>query len=159
MIGDSLFLTDGLLPEIQVWNDQGEMVRTIEVPVPPLDPSAAWVALENYIQTEGNEHQRGWLEEQPRDYTIPRISMMLVDDQNRLWVKKYESPADSHLQWGPRCKGGEWLVLDTSGRVLATIDLPEGFLLLDIRENQVLGQIWDDLGVERLRVYGIVQPA
>ena len=155
MIGDSIFLTDGLLPEIQVWDDQGALARTIPVPVPDVDPAAAWAALEEYIQTEGNEHQVGWFEGQPRDAPIPRISKMLVDDQDRLWVKKYESPADSHLQWGKRGRGGEWLIMETTGKVLATIDLPEGFYLLDVRGGQILGQIQDEFDVEKLQLFEI----
>jgi hypothetical protein len=158
MIGDSVFLTDGLLPEVEVWDDQGNLVRTIDVPISPPNPEEAWAALEDHIRTEGNDHQRRWLGEQPTDYAIPRISMMQVDDENRLWLKKYESPADSHLYRGRRCIGGNWLIVELSGEVIATIDLPEGFLLLDIRGNRALGLTQDDLDVERLQLFEVVRP-
>ncbi len=156
MIGDSLFLTNGLLPEIQVWDHQGGLVRTIHVPVPEADHADAWEQLEELLAARGNTNELQWFENQPRDVAIPRISMMLVDDQDRLWVKKYDPHTDNHLLMRPRCRGGEWLILEASGAVVATIKLPEDLLLLDVRGDQVLGQIADELGVERVQVYQIV---
>ena len=84
-----------------------------------------------------------WFEGQPRDVALPRISMMLMDDRDRLWVKKYDPSTDSHLIGPSRCRGGEWLIMETSGEVVATIDLPEGFLLLDVRGDRLLGKVQD----------------
>jgi hypothetical protein len=157
MIGDSLYLTDGLVPEIQVWDGQGSLVRTIQVPVPEVDPSEAWPQLEEVLSARGNKYELQWLEGQPRDVPIPRISMMLVDDQDRLWVKPYEPRTDSHLIGGGRCRGGTWLIMETSGAVIARTELPEGLLLLDVRGNRLLGETQDDLGVERVQVHAIIR--
>ncbi len=153
LIGDSVFLTNGQLPEIKVWDPQGVLVRTIHVPVPQVDPTEAWTELEEVVRARGNGLALGLLETQPREEAIPWISMMLVDDQDRLWVKRYDPRTDSHYMMEDRCSGGEWWVLESDGTVVATIELPKGFLLLDIRGNQVLGKIRDTLGVEQVRVY------
>jgi hypothetical protein len=156
LIGDSVFLTNGRLPEIEVWDRDGALVRTIHVPVPEVDPEDAWRALEEVVRARGNDLALGLLETQPREEAIPWISMMLVDDQDRLWVKGYDPSTDSHYLMDERCRGGEWWIMDPDGTVIATIHLPDGFLLLDIRENRLLGKTRDPLGVEQIRVYPFV---
>jgi hypothetical protein len=153
LIADSVFLTNGQLPEIKVWDPQGVQVRTIHVPVPQVDPTEAWTELEEVVRAHGNGLALGLLESQPREEGIPWISMMLVDDQDRLWVKRYDPRTDSHYMMEDRGRGGEWWVLESDGTVVATIELPDGFLLLDIRGNQVLGKIRDSLDVEQIQVY------
>ena len=112
------------------------------------------LALEEVVRAGGDELALGLLETQPREEAIPWISMMLVDDQDRLWVKRYDPRTDSHYLMGDRCRGGEWWILESDGTVTATIVLPEGFLLLDVRGDRLLGNTRDPLGVEQLRVHG-----
>ena len=112
VIGNSVFLTNGLRPEIQVWDHQGALVRTIHVPFPEVNPSEAWTQLEEALLARGNELELRGLEVQPREVTIPRISKMLVDDQDRLWVKKYDPRTDNFFLRS-RCRGGKWLILET----------------------------------------------
>ena len=159
LIRDSIFLTNGLPPEIQVWDQEGNLARTITVPAPEVNSSEAWTQLEEVLLTRGNQFELRWFEDelQPRDGPVPPISMMLVDDQQRLWVKMYDPRTDSHLLTTGRRTGGEWLILDLSGAVVATTHLPEGFLLLDVRGGRLLGKTRDALGVERVQVYEIVE--
>lgn len=156
MIGDSIFLTNGLLPEIKVWDPQGELARTILLPFPVFDPAEAWAELEAAVQAHGTDFARQQLETQPREGDIPHISMMMVDDRDRLWVKRYDPGTDSHL-FADRCTGGEWTIIETSGAVVATMAIPDGLLLLDVRGGQVLGRTTDELGVQRVVVYDIVE--
>lgn len=155
MIGDSLVLTNGARPELAVWDPEGVLVRTIAVPAPEVDPAAAWEALDDEIATRGRDFQKQWLEEQPRDQAVPRMSKMWIDDQGRIWIKLYDPRTDSTLiMRGGR--GGMWWIMDAGGRVLAALRLPDGFDMLDARDGRVLEKWVDDLGVERLRVYDVV---
>jgi hypothetical protein len=47
--------------------------------------------------------------------------------------------------------------LETSGAIVASVHLPDGFLLLDIGKDRLLGKVRDGLGVETLQVYGIAE--
>lgn len=155
MIGDSLVLTNGLLPELEVWDPEGVLVRTIAVPAPEIDPAAAWEALSEEIATRGSKWQRQWLEEQPRDHgEVPRLSTMRIDSAHRIWIKLYDPLTDNALTG--RRRGGTWWIMDADGRVLAALRLPEGFEMLDARDGRVLEKWVDDLGVEHLRVYDVI---
>jgi hypothetical protein len=155
VIGDSIFLTNGLLPEIQVWNIGGDLVETLQVPFPAVDPSSAWRTLEEVLLARGNSTELGWFENQPQDGAIPRISRMIVDGGDRLWAKAYNPRTDSALLRTGRQLGGEWLVLRTDGTIIAKVFLPEDFFLLDARGDQVLGKTTDELGVERVLAYQV----
>lgn len=156
LINDSIFLTNGSLPEIQVWDSEGKHVRSIEVPVPVVEESRAWQELEEELRTRNNQMEIRSFETLPREEGIPWIALMLVDDRDRLWVKKYNPRTDSHILFGDRGQGGEWLVMEPHGEVVATIRIPDGFLLLDIRGDQVLGRTVDSLGIQQVQVYDIV---
>ena len=149
MIGDSLVLTNGAHPELEVWDPEGVLVRTIAVPAPEVDPAAAWAALDEEVATRGNKWEQQW------DQAVPKLSRMWVDDEGRIWIKLYDPRTDPTLIMGGR-KGGTWWIMDAGGRVLATLRLPDGFDMLDIRDGRVLEKSVDELGVERIRVYDIV---
>lgn len=157
LIHDSVYITNGLRPEIQVWDHEGNLARTITIPIQPLDPTVAWTELETELLARDDRFELQWFENQPRDVSLPFIAMMLVDDQDRLWIKKYNPRTDSHLLRTGRARGGDWLILETSGAIVASVHLPDGFLLLDIGKDRLLGKVRDGLGVETLQVYGIAE--
>lgn len=82
--------------------------------------------------------------------TMPAYSRVLVDAAGNLWVAEYRRPGDDL----PR-----WTVFDLDGRMLGTIDMPQGFSPSEIGSDYVLGTIRDELDVERVRLYELVRPA
>ena len=42
------------------------------------------------------------------------------------------------------------------GELISTVEMPDGFIPMDIRGNRVLGLTRDELGVERVSVYEIL---
>jgi len=158
LVGDSLFVTNGLLPEIQVRDADGRIVRTVQVPVDPVDEPAAWNILETELRARESEMWLPRLGAVPRDLGIPHLALMTRDDKGRLWVKKYAPLTDSHwLATWDRGRGGEWLVMDPGGQLLAKVQLPDDLLLLDVRGDQLVGKTSDDLGVERIQLYDIIR--
>jgi hypothetical protein len=155
LIHDSIYITNGLRPEIQVWDREGNLAHAIAVPIPPFDPAVAWTELETELFARNDRFELQWFEGQPRDVPIPFISMMLVDDRDRLWIKTYNPRTDSHLLRTGRGRGGEWLILEASGGVVATIHLPDGFLLLDVGGGRLLGKIRDELGLPYRGIAGV----
>ena len=153
LIGDSVFLTNGVDPEIEVRDYEGDPVRVIPVPIPATEFATALDALKEEIQARGNQTEMGWFENQPGEGAVPRISTFLVDDRTRLWAKTYEPRADNHILLHGRLQGGRWWVLQPDGSVLATVQIPDELVLLDVRGNLLLGKTRDDLGVERIQVH------
>ena len=55
LIRDSIFLTKLLPPEIQVWDHDGNLARTITVPAPEVNSTEAWTQLEEVLLNDANE--------------------------------------------------------------------------------------------------------
>lgn len=162
VVRDSILFTDGLRPEIVVLDPAGAIARSIAVPVEAPDAGAANAAVLAELGGEPDsdtERVMRWTAEQfeavPGRDVIPHLSAMLVDDRDRLWVKRY-SPATDNLWTGfPGGTGGEWWILDPDGTVVATVRAPDGLHLTDVRGDRVAGVTRDELGVERVAVYEI----
>lgn len=88
--------------------------------------------------------------EMPFPATMPAYSRVLADAAGNLWVAEYRRPGDDQ----PR-----WTVFDLDGRMLGTVDMPQGFSPTEIGSDYVLGTIRDELDVERVRLYELVRPA
>lgn len=157
IIRDSVFLTNGLPPEIRVWDQDGELSRTFPVPAPALSAPEAWAELEEVLASRGDRFELQWLEDQPREGEIPPVSRVLVDGEDRLWLKRYDPRTDSHLLRTGRGRGGTWIVMDLEGAPLAEVTLPDGLLLLDVRADRLVGQTRDGLGVERVEVFELTR--
>ena len=52
---------------------------------------------------------------------------------------------------------GDWWVFEPDGRWLGTVRMPEGLDLSQVGEDFILGTHRDDLGVERVRLYGLTR--
>lgn len=86
---------------------------------------------------------RETLEELPRRSTWPRFLDLRLDRDGGLWVKESVEQREGEL----------WSVFDPRGRLAFRLQVPERFLLLDIREDKLLGLRTDTLGVQRAEVY------
>lgn len=162
LVEDRIVYTDGLRPELTVFDAGGRTVRTLPVPVEPADPASAWAALEAELRAgaeTGIAARMGWTLEQLEPITdrelMPHIAEVLRDDGDRLWVKRYDPATDNFWTGTPGGTGGEWLVLGPDGDVVATIELPEGLVLEDVRGDRLVGVSRDELDVERVVVYEI----
>ena len=78
--------------------------------------------------------------------TFPAFAHLQRDSLGCLWATKYEAPWEE--------SGGSW-VFAPSGELLGELSLPSGFRPLEIGNNYVLGVVADDLGVERIQVFGL----
>jgi len=165
MVRDSIVFTDGLLPELHVLGSDGSIARTIPVAIERPDPEAAEQALRAELQREpdsDSERLMRWtvddFEAVPDRDLLPHIATMLVDDRNRLWLKRYRPVTDNLWTGFPGGTGGEWIVIEPDGAVAATIRLPDGLFLADIRGDRLAGVTRDELEVERVVVYEISKP-
>jgi hypothetical protein len=85
----------------------------------------------------------------PHAETKPAYSNIFVDDEGNLWVKEYGWSGNPNRRW---------TVFDRSHRVLAQVEMPDGFRVYQIGADFALG-IWrDEFDVEHVRLYGLMKP-
>lgn len=81
--------------------------------------------------------------------TRPLFGHAFVDHNQRLWV--------SELPWPSRFEAPRrWIVFSPGGRWLGDIEAPEGVTLHDARDDRVLGLWKDELDLDHVRVYRLL---
>jgi hypothetical protein len=70
----------------------------------------------------------------------------MADADRNLWVRDYLPPRDER---------GLWTVFDPEGRALGRVETPEGLWVWEIGSDYVLGTTTDELGVERVQLWGL----
>jgi hypothetical protein len=151
VIGDTIFYSNGVDGLVQAVLPDGSTVRSFRVPVEPLSPDAAFARLAPELDAPGLNPDTHFFN---RGEMVPSISDMLGGPEGKLWVKVYDPVADSHSLGRPR-GGGEWLVLDTEGRIEARVRVPDGFRLMDIGPDRVAGILRDEAG-ERAATFALI---
>jgi hypothetical protein len=96
------------------------------------------------VPPEERPELRSALEAMPFPQRRPAYGGILVDETGNLWVSEWALT--------PRVPGG-WNVLDSQGRWLGRVEVPERFAPLQVGENWVLGMESDEMEVEYVAVY------
>lgn len=81
---------------------------------------------------------------------LPAYTDMLVSPSGHLWVKRFALPWETGAP-------ERWGVFRPDGVFLGDIELPPRFRLTYVDDEAVVGVTWDDLDVERVRVYRILR--
>ena len=81
---------------------------------------------------------------------FPAFGAVLGDALGHLWVAEFKRPGDDY-------PGTLWIVFDADGRILGLVETPEIVTVFEIGEDYILGEATDDLGVEYVRVWGLVR--
>lgn len=85
--------------------------------------------------------------------TLPALGAAQVDDQGRIWVRRFQP---STARWN---QPDSWHVLDALGVPLARVRLPDRTRLAAVRGDEVAVIYRDELDVEHLRVYAFERNA
>lgn len=159
MIGDTVFHTDGLDGAIHVVNPDGERVRVVHVPMDSVAFGEARRRLEPELDSAAVRRIRELHSVSGVD-SVPTLAELLADGEGHLWAKRYEPSTDSHWKLRSRT-GGEWLMLETDGNVVARVTIPAGVRLVEVAGGRIAGIARDELGVERVQVFALrnEQPA
>lgn len=155
MLGDTVFHTDGLGGMVEAIGPTGEPVRRFVVPIDGWEPADARRRLESELDSAA-ARRLDELGESPAVDSIPTIAELLAGGEGRLWVKRYDPATDSHWIRRPRT-GGEWLVLESDGTLVARVTVPAGVRLVEVRRDRVAGIARDELGVERVQVFALLR--
>lgn len=155
LLHDSVYYTDGMEPTVNVLGASGP-ARTLTLPIPAPDADAAWAVLRSALE---ERDQAIWIEDLPPEVAsqpIPAVAAMMVDADERIWLKHYEPASDAMHLRGDAMGGGRWTVVQPSGRVVAEVDVPDGFMPMDAQGMRMAGVQRDALGVERAQVLTLV---
>lgn len=152
-VGDSVFFTDGLQPELQVVDADGNSLAGIRLHESRVLPDDPWGVLAGVLETEQNQEALNLLSEVPHD-SVPATAVVFRDTEGRVWAKEYAPGTDSNwLGLFTRRSGGRWWVLNPDGNVLAEVAIPEGLIPLDAYGERLVGLTRDALGVQRVVVH------
>ena len=88
---------------------------------------------------------RQFIEDMPLPTTRPAYEDMIVDPAGAVWLRPFRGASE---RIGPE----SWLVLDSDGRWLGSVEAPDGFHVLDIAVDEVLGVWRDELDVSHPQV-------
>lgn len=136
--------------ELKVLGVDGAVRRVLRWSGPELrlEPELAAQALEQRLADVPRAQRPARqieLEALPRPPQRPAYGDVLTDPAGRIWV----------AAWAPSAEPRSWTVLEPDGRLVGEVRMPEGFVPLWIGDEVVAGVHRDDMGVERVRVYGI----
>lgn len=150
-----LYEADGRPYEVRVHDTAGlrrilRLERPARVPT-EADEEAHLEYLLDYSDDPARDEQaRERFEQTPRAETMPWIEMVRIDRGGRVWVGEWEP-------FWSRSEARSWGVFGTDGRWLGSLSLPEGLRLTDVREDRIIGVWRDELDVEHVRVYDLVE--
>lgn len=150
-VGDTVYHTDGLGGIVEATGPSGESLRVFRVPGREWEADEALTRLTPTLSESWLDRLRTLKGLAALD-SVPAVSAILADDEGRLWAKQYVPETDSHWN-GRRRTGGEWLVVELDGRVVATVSVPQGVRPLAIRGSRMVGVAFDEYDVERVQVH------
>jgi hypothetical protein len=81
---------------------------------------------------------------------LPTIAELHLDDAGRIWVQ------DWRLPW-ERDQPATYTIFGPEGAIEATATLPAELALTHIGRDHLTGVVWDEMGLEYVRVYRIVR--
>ncbi len=93
---------------------------------------------------------RGARDAQPNREHRPAYASLVVDRLGYTWLQRFEA---RHEAGSPT----EWLVFDTSGRWLGSLQLPPRFEVFRIGEGWILGKRVDEFDVEHVQVLSLIR--
>jgi hypothetical protein len=150
--GDRLYVLDGALPRIEVFDTAGRLVSVITADIPPRAVTPADLdryraeTLERTRDANAKRRFETAFAELPVPPNMPAFSELRIDPSGHIWAQRYRAFDDEPQSW---------TVFDPEGRMLGDVVLPTGLEVYDIGDDYILGKIADDLGVEQVRVHEV----
>jgi len=151
--GGRVYLSNGDRLIIEAYSLEGAHLMSIRADVDQPEVSegdiARWIeATLNrpvYLQRpDAAERARGRFEKAPVPKRMPAHDEMMVDADERLWVRQYDPPWE---------EANAWWVFDAEGAWLGSVDLPLNLQVFEIGEDYLLGVWMDEFDVEYVQVY------
>ena len=136
---------------------RGDTIATLPVPFDPLPVPAD-------ARQQPRERESRWTYIYPDHY--PRYARLVAAPGERVWVMAYP-PAKEHLDhWDlespsqfsrPEDGGALWRIVGRDGSSVAELRTPEGYFLLEVGDDYILGIHKDEFDRESVRLYGLIR--
>lgn len=153
--GDVIYIGTADRFEIGVYSPDGVLRRSIRVPDVDLRLTVDRIeAHKDRLRAQAPEYDMTEAEIERElaqlhfPETVPAYTDFLIDDEDNLWVARHVT--DPEL---PR----PWFVLDPDGRLIASIEVPPRFTLLEVAGGALMGRQRDELDVETLVIHPIIK--
>jgi hypothetical protein len=76
----------------------------------------------------------------------PVFDELRISQTGDVWVRRYPLATDEFAHW--------W-VFSGTGHLVASINMPKDFYLLEIGRDQLVARVTDELGVERIEIWPV----
>jgi hypothetical protein len=164
--GDQLLVGLGKSAEVRVFDSQARLTRILRWTAEPAPLSRS--DRDHYEQLRLQLDERigaGMTDRTPaiRKFSLPAMkpvySAMRVDDDGRLWVRKYPDAWEGFERvHGPNLarQDPEWWIFAPSGRLLGSVTSPRNLRIMDMRGGMLLGLRSDSLNVPHLYVFPLM---
>jgi hypothetical protein len=144
-------LSDGIRPEIRVFEPDGTLRRIIRVGTgPALRPSDFRDEVERrltFVEPADRPDFRRMYSGMPVPPIAPSYVRVVLAKTGEIWAEHYV-PEMFHHVWPPPRRASRWTVFDPSGAATAGVALPLGFTLHEIDDETIFGVYQDQMGVE-----------
>lgn len=148
---DGFYVASGSDAEVRRWESSGaitHLVRWRSQAVEVTDEHITRYRDYLFASTDNRHrtHYERFVNEVPLSSDAPALAdaRILTNEPEDIWLKKYGFPWDV---------SEEWFILSARGDGVTTLALPEGFRLLDVVGDKVLGVWTDEYDVEHVQVY------
>ena len=157
---DGLWIGDTAHEEVSLFRESPEPLKVVRwVPAESRDLTEARVdALWSALESDAPEQQRAMIgqlqQATPVPATVPAFGAIHTDARGGLWIGSPVPPEVQMLQMAPPPQ--EWLVIDFESERVARGMTPEGFRLLQVTGEKLVGIQVDALGVETVAIYRVL---
>jgi len=159
---ERIYVAQNLSWEIEIRGLDGKLVALARAPLPATQITPSDITADRKFRLEmieGLPQMRGVPDVIKNQVTarvneakypdmLPFFSNLLVDEAGNVWAQLGASPATQTQRW---------VILDSGGRWLGTLDMPEDFTPAFVTDAAVFGVWRDPDGVEHVRGYALMK--
>ena len=154
--GERIFTGSSDLMQVEEMAANGDTVRILRIADYPLALTPAQAEAERdhrldipLLQQTPTpprvQRLREFIENMPLPTTRPAYADLIVDPSGAVWLRPFRGASEPD---GPEF----WLVLDSGGRWLGSVEVPEDFRVWDIGLDEILGVWHDEMDVQHPQV-------
>ncbi len=152
--GDQVVIGDTRSYQFRVFRADGSLARILRrdhIPRPPRpDEVEAYIEGQLAVNMPASEADSQRLRRQFQSVPVaehfPAFASVMCDAAGHLWVEEYESLREER-------RAPLWTVFDPEGRALGFVETPKDLSIYEIGQDYILGQVHDELDVERVQVW------
>ncbi len=152
--GETFYYSDGSNIAITQYSESGVALRIVRHPMTTAPATSEDLdrVVDRFLSPLDEDRRRRFrstYRAMPLPSAMPAVGALLVGSEGDLWVGEYRSAFEASA----RC----WWIFAARGQLLGSKCLPEGFTLHQVGSDFVLGVSVDELGIERVTIYGLVK--